>query len=523
MLARLAWIGFVACLLACGPRSIDVTLLTFNDFHGALGDGGIDPATGRPWGGALALAAHVRAVRLAQPRSVVFLLDAGDTWQGTPESNLSFGRSTAGFMNRLGVDAAALGNHEFDWGVDTLVARQRGLRYPLLAANVFGHDGSVPPWARGSVVLDRAGVRLGVVGFITPETPKVTLPQNVAHLVFPPPERQIDSLVAHVRAQGADLVVLLCHIGAWQDSAGTIVGPLADLARRARGVDAIVGGHTHTYVSGTVAGIPIVIAGTKGRGLGKIVLRWDGRRVVAANAHWTRVVADSLPVEPDARVAAFVDSVRRVTLPSVQRVVTRTSRRLDQEALARFVAEAMRQRLQADVAVANLGGVRTEFEVGSITEGDVFELVPFENSLASGWMRGEALREFIACNPHEARLAGLRWNRPLPAATGAADDDAFGGGSGSSGVARLPDLVDTEGRPLDPQREYRVVTNNFLASGGDGFAGFLAARELTWTELRIRDVVRDALQSTPDLGAAENAKRAETSRGGRSLRSVKSE
>ena len=95
-----------------------------NDFHGALVHGGHDPDSGRPWGGAVAFATRLHHERQRRPRRT-FLFDAGDQMQGTPESNLLFGRSSIEVLNRLGVDAAALGNHEFDWGVDTLRARLR--------------------------------------------------------------------------------------------------------------------------------------------------------------------------------------------------------------------------------------------------------------------------------------------------------------------------------------------------------------------------------------------------------------
>lgn len=512
-LVRVAVSGLVAVALACSREDFEVTLLTFNDFHGALEDGGREPGSGRPWGGAIALAARVRAERQAE-QGAVFLLDAGDAWQGTPASDFSYGRSTVEYLNRLGVDAAALGNHEFDWGIDTLRARLAEMRFPMLAANVYEMDGGRPAWARGTAIVARGGIRLGIIGFITPDTPKVTLPQNVESLRFPPPQGQIDSLVASVRSQGADLVVLLCHLGAWHDSSGAIVGPLAALAARARGVDAIVGGHTHTYVAGHVAGIPVVVAGTKGRGLGKIVLHWDGKRVRAAEPSCSPVFADSLPTAPDTAVAAFVDKVRRETAPHAQQVVAHTAERLDVETLAQLIAAAMRHRVQADVAVTNLGGVRTEFEPGDITEADVFELVPFENTLVTGWMRGGALRDLIACNPGAARLSGLRWRDPAARRGPWSGDRIEPRASGTPPQRPAADLVDDAGRPLAPEREYLVVTNNFLAHGGDGFEGFLAARELRWTEHRVRDVVREALRRSSAAASGSDKKKSGDFKGG---------
>jgi 2',3'-cyclic-nucleotide 2'-phosphodiesterase/3'-nucleotidase len=299
-------------LLGCG-REREVTLLSFNDFHGALVHGGIEPDSQRPWGGATALVTRIREEQRAHPRRT-FLLDAGDTMQGTPESNFFFGRTTIELWNRVGVDAAALGNHEFDWGIDTLRARVAQMRYPLLAANVFELDGRRPDWVRAATILERDGVRLGVVGFATPETPRVTLPQNVATLRFVPPERIAQAVIDSVRALGVDLLMILCHIGATQES-DTLRGPLVRLAQSVRDVDAIVGGHTHTVVAGSAAGIPIVIADSRGRGLGKIVLHWNGRRVTRSEVAVLPLFSDSLARSPHAAVASFVDSVRSLVRP----------------------------------------------------------------------------------------------------------------------------------------------------------------------------------------------------------------
>ena len=480
--------ALVASLLAgCARAPVDVTLLTFNDFHGGFGTAGLEPKSRRTWGGALALAAHVESMRRAHPKRT-FLLDAGDEWQGTPESNFSFGRSTVGFFNRLGVDAAALGNHEFDWGIDTLRARLAEMHFPMLAANVFEKNGGPPSWARGWALVERDGIRLGVIGFITPETPKVTMPQNVESLRFAPPEQQVDSLVALVRAQGAQIVVLLCHIGGEQDSLGVITGPLAELARHARGVDAIVGGHAHTYLAGHVAGIPVVTVGTKGRGIGIIGLRWDGRRVLASTVEWQPVFADSLPAPPAASIAAFVDSVRQATAPFVARVLARTAHGLTRQQLASFIADAMREQSGADVAVTNSGGVRSEFQPGDITEADLFTLIPFENTLVTARLTGRELVDFLESDPERARVSGLRGRYVATAAAG----------------ARLVDLEDESGKPLDPAADYLVVTNNFLAHGGNGFQGFLQGRDVRWTEDRVRDVVREALIAAAASGRLDS-------------------
>ena len=471
---RLGVLLLLALLAAPGCRKEpqEITILGINDFHGALAQGGIDAKSGRPWGGARALASRIREQRRLHPRRT-FLLDAGDTMQGTAESNLFAGRSSIELMNRLEVDAMSLGNHEFDWGIDTLRARIAEMHYPILAANVFDRDGRRPPWLRAFTLVERDGVRLGVIGFVTPDTPRVTYPPFVADLRFDAPEQLVQALVDSVRAQGAQIVVVLCHVGARQDSTGAINGPLVDLARAARGVDAIVGGHIHTRVAGHVAGIPLVVAATKGRALGRIVLHWDGQRVVDSDAQLLETYADSLPGPPDARVVALLDSISERVRPFVSRVLGRTGRRLGPELLANLVTDAMCRASGAEIAVSNIGSVRTDLQPGDITVGQLFEVVPFENTLVTSRLTGAQLDAFLESCPTAARVSGMRMRL------------------GPREAADRVHLEDTKGRPLDPDRTYLVVTNNFIAYGGDGFRGFLDGSDVTWTPLLVRQAVQD--------------------------------
>jgi len=330
--------------------------------------------------------------------------------------------------------------------------------------------------------VKRDGVRIGVIGFATPETPTTTLPQNVAHLRFDPPEKLLPGLVRRVRRAGAQVVVVVGHIPGFQRQDGVIEGAIADLARAARGVDAVIGGHSHTFVAGKVDGVPVVIAASSGRALGRIQLAWDGHRVRGAEVALDTIWADSIAVLTGDPIAAYVDSIERVVAPRVSRVVGNAARPMGTEAIANYTTDAMRRASGADIAMTNPGGIRRDLPAGPITVGDVFETLPFENVLVTMRLRGFELKRVLASRPEKVRLSGARGR-----ATAARDPAAV-------------QLEHADGTPVRDDSTYVFVTNNFLFGGGDGFSGFEVARDVRMTELRLRDVVQRALEDAMEEG-----------------------
>jgi 5'-nucleotidase len=197
------------------PRRLRV--LAINDFHGAL-----EPrpdAAGVLRGGAAPLAAAVARARAecAAPECVSVLLDGGDEFQGTPASNLAYGRNVARLFGLLGVDAAALGNHDLDWGRDTLRARAREVPYRVLAANARTAAGAPIPGTADDTLITRGALRVGVVGLASPETPTLTRAANTRGLAFGPMVPAFDARARALRARGAHVVLAVAHSGAFCD------------------------------------------------------------------------------------------------------------------------------------------------------------------------------------------------------------------------------------------------------------------------------------------------------------------
>jgi 2',3'-cyclic-nucleotide 2'-phosphodiesterase (5'-nucleotidase family) len=447
-----------------------------NDFHGAL-----EPRTdsrGVRRGGAAYLAAAIRraAAECHPPQCQVLLVDAGDEFQGTLASNLAFGKPITGIFNELGYAAAALGNHEFDWGQDTLRARMRDAHYDFLGANVRYKDGRDVPWIRDDTLVTRGPLRIGIIGLASVVTASTTLARNVAGLSFLPPGPIVDSLARGLRARGADYVIVLAHDGAFCDRGpASCTGQIIGIAQSFHEpIDAIVSGHTHSLVNTTVAGIPVVQAYSSGTALDVIDLGPDGvthkvRNVLpdstAPDPAVARLVSQAL-----ARVAPIIDQ----PIARIARTYTRTDTGPQQYPLGNLIADAMRRGGQGDVAVMNNGGIRTDLRAGTATYGSLFELQPFGNTLYRITVTGAALRDYlerlVAHNDPRYHVSGIQLTYDPSAAPG----------------ARLRSATLVSGRPIDPAATYRIVLNNFMAEGGEGMnlsAGAIRSEHLSTIDL----------------------------------------
>jgi 2',3'-cyclic-nucleotide 2'-phosphodiesterase/3'-nucleotidase len=283
-LARRALAVVLLVLLsACGTASpngvtadagpLHLRVLATHDFHGALRPTTYAWSDNRPIGGASALKAVLAALE-ADCVCPTIWLDGGDQMQGTLDSNLTFGQPVVAMFNALGLDAAAVGNHELDWGVETLLSRQAEAQYAWLAANVYRRDtGERPAWATPYALVDRDGVRIGVVGYATTSTAHTVKPDIVRPFEFRPGVAGIRAALDAVYAEQPDFVVIVAHAGGDcepDDCGGELVDLAAELPPGE--VHLIAGGHDHAPGDGVVNAIPILRAGSSGRAVAVIDL-----------------------------------------------------------------------------------------------------------------------------------------------------------------------------------------------------------------------------------------------------------
>jgi 2',3'-cyclic-nucleotide 2'-phosphodiesterase (5'-nucleotidase family) len=482
-----------------GPR---LRIIATNDLHGALDPG--HTTRGKPVGGAAAMAASIeRAERECRSPCTTLLVDAGDMFQGTAESNLAHGRPVVELYNALGYAAAAVGNHEFDWGLDTLRQRMSEARFSILGANVRYRDGRDVRWIPDDTLVERGPYRIGIIGVIGPETYGSTMAANVATLRFARPAPIVDSLARALRARGANVIVVLAHSGAFCKKSGTqsCNGGVISLARALRErVDAIVSGHTHTLVDFQTRDVPIVQAQSSGRAVAVLDLvpgAGDGGEKSELIAEHVYHVSSGARASPE--IEAIIERADARVAKLVNRPVARLTAALprsgDEYPLGNLIADAQRWAGQADVALVNNGGIRTGLRAGTVTYGDLFEVQPFGNPLRRMQVSGAALRAYLE--------ALIRDGEPRTHVSGMVihfDPERHSG-------ERLVSVAMADGTPLRDDASYTVVLNEFMATGRDGR---ILARAATKDEqLGPRDI--DAfvayLESRPQPVTAPTGKR----------------
>ncbi|GIV97040.1 MAG: multifunctional 2',3'-cyclic-nucleotide 2'-phosphodiesterase/5'-nucleotidase/3'-nucleotidase [Herpetosiphonaceae bacterium] len=495
-------IGFVQPTAAQDSRFI-LRILHTNDHHAHL-----EPVTvgNQKLGGIARRKTLVDQLRtdsaaLGEP---VLLLDAGDIFQGTLYFNQYEGLADAWFYNELGYDGAAVGNHEFDRGPEALARFIDAINFPMLSANIEVAETSplydkIYRW----VIFDIDGQEVGVFGLTTEETTILSSPgPDVTFTNYIQAAREA---VAELQAEGVNKIIAVTHIGILFDM---------ELARSVEGIDVIVGGHSHSPVGnmpGAVGPYPVVEKAPDGRTV-LVVTDWEwGKylgdiRVVFDNSgqvvYWEgspHPVDESITPDPtfEAKLQEFaapLEELRNRVIGSaaVRLNGDRSDVRSKETNLGNLVADATLWKVRStsgsgDVAIMNGGGIRASIEAGNITVGQVLEVLPFGNTIVWVDLTGAQLKQALENGVSRVeegagrfpQVAGMRfaYNPAAPAGSRVVDVQVRGS--------------DGSYKPLNDSATYRVVTNNFLLNGGDGYSVFTEGQNKTDTGLLLADAVME--------------------------------
>ncbi|MBN2510975.1 MAG: 5'-nucleotidase C-terminal domain-containing protein [Spirochaetales bacterium] len=491
------------CQTAYTPSSVEHTLVVLhtNDHHGhplAFFD---YPAPHQ--GGLPARATLVQQIRGRHP--YVMVLDAGDFNTGRPESNFFKAEPDIIGYNYIGYDAVAVGNHEFD-PAPAVMQQQIALSdFPWLCANVKTADGKPLPGVSSYVIKDYGDFRVAVFGLLLKETEQSGNPAHIKGYTFLDEVETARTLVPELEKK-ADIVIALVHLGLYD---GEMRGSRR-LAAEVPGIDLIIDGHTHTRVDTPVKAanketgyeVPIVQAKHWGLYVGKAALRFKDGEVLSmdyellpVNVRTRKKLDDGSSVYPtvgpeleeDRKLAAslkiYADNVQAVLGQVIGRAegpFMNDETRVRETAVGDAVADSMlwyarHMGQDADFAFQNGGGVRTTLPEGDIQKGTVYEVLPFDNSVAIVSLKGTDVAALFERTPETVGHGAMPQ---------VSDGVSFTIDTASGTISGLT----IGGEPVDPDRIYRIATNSYLAAGGDGYTVFNRALDVYDMAMMQRDV-----------------------------------
>jgi len=438
-----------------------IIILHTNDIHGAVEP--VSSGSKGESGGLLNLVSLIDQVRAEDPEHTL-LLDAGDSFQGSYVSNSTQGEVVMAAMNIAGYGAWTLGNHEFDWGQEPLRARIEQAAFPALSANLLDSaTGKTWDPVQPYTIIQVGQARVGILGLTYPDTPTINRAENVAGLDFLDAVESAQRYLPELEEQ-ADLIVVLSHLGYDGDVA---------LAELVSGIDVIVGGHSHVFLERPlkVGDTLIVQAGAKAQVLGRLELVVDLRSgevkdYVARNALLpvTNDLAQTNAQVEELVNAALAEATETIQQPIGETEVSLRIQRAGEFALGNLVVDAMLSAdiggVPSDIAMHNNGGIRADLPKGSISFGQLYAVLPFENQLISIELSGaqvlRILEHSVSDRAGAMQVAGMAFEFRMSNPAGSRIREASVGN-----------------QPLDPERVYRVVTIDYLAAGGDGYETFL--------------------------------------------------
>jgi 5'-nucleotidase len=411
-------------------------------------------------GGLPRVAAYFKKVRAeaAASGSGCVIVDAGDWYQGTPEGAIDDGLPFVSAMAAMGYDAMCVGNHEFDKGLPNLLRILEESGAPALVSNLLHGDGPVG-WAPDRRIVETGGMRIGLVGLLTPQTPSITH-KDTREIDFEHPASALARAHADLDSK-VDWLLVLTHMGVRDDKRLALSAGLL-------GVDLIVGGHSHTYLKKGVKeqGVLIVQAGSKASGVGRVDVWFDPKTGEVAEMR-SQVV--DLYEEPEAefrnalveeRCKELVEKAARHMSEVVGELgvpLVRSRQRFETSNAGNLITDTMRAHTGADVAMQNRGGIRCNLEAGPITRRQLFELLPFGNQVITMTLTGDQLTDLVRESVEAGSRSGIEFSGMTLEV------------SGNRKEGFVVEKVLVGGKPLDVGRSYRLTTNSFLATGGDGY------------------------------------------------------
>lgn len=437
-----------------------LTIVHVNDVHGRLkfneGSGEI---------GFSRLKAKVDELRAANPN--LLLINAGDSFHGEVDVNLSGGQIMVDMMNLLGFDVMVPGNHDFNYGYDRLLELKEMANFPIVGANIIKTVDGSSDFDGYTIAELENGLKVGIFGITTGETKFKTHPDNTIGIEFTDGVELAKELVMELEKEEVDIIIALVHLG----NAGTTLTTSKEIGEMVEGIDLIIDGHSHEVLNETVGDALLVQADSYTKNIGIVNIEVTDDEITKKEASLIKF-EEAKALVPDETIEAEIAKITELNAPKKAEVVGKALVNLDGEranvrtgetTLGNLITDAMRESTGADIAFTNGGGIRASIPAGDITYSHIITAFPFTNKLAVIEVTGaelmSALEHGVDLYPgqagHFAHVSGMTYKFD----------------AGKEVGSRVVE-VKVDGVALDLAKTYKLVTNDFMAAGGDGYTMF---------------------------------------------------
>ncbi len=471
-----------------GVAHADYTLnvVHINDLHSRIEPisrfdgtcGAEDNAEGKCFGGVARLATKINELREQLAGENLIVLDAGDQYQGSLMYTTYKGDVEIEMMNKIGFDAMAVGNHEFDDGDEGLLKLLDGVNFPVLSGNLdVSSSNLLAGKLQDHVILEVGGEKIGIVSALAVDTVETSSPS--AAVIFSDEIQNLQQDVDTLTDAGVTKIIALNHVGLAKDM---------EIAKEVSGLDLVIGGHSHTKFSNTEEGamayptmvgdVPVVQAYAYGKYVGLIKLTFDDAGTLKSAEGDTILLDASVAenAEIAARVAELagpIDEMKTRVVASANELIVgdRDVCRVSECSMGNLVADAMLARVAdqgVTISIANAGGLRASIDAGDVTMGEVLTVLPFQNTLSTFEIKGQGIID--ALENGVSQVEEVKGRFPQVAGLKFTWDQSVAPNEG-----RVSDVMVAEGDgfvPIDPAKVYSVVTNNYVRNGGDGYKMF---------------------------------------------------
>ncbi len=479
-------------------------LLGINDFHGRLLP---EVSNNIPRGGAAYIAPLVNQLRASNPNTL--LIGAGDSVGASQlQSALLQDEPSMEVFNMMKFDAGSVGNHEFDKGITETLRIIKGgknpvrgndwggAKFPYLVANVVNKSDNKPildPY----VILDKGGVKVGIIGAVTSELPTLVSPTGIASLNVLDEADAINKYVPEMKQKGAQILVVAIHEGGTPSVASgkeEVTGRIVDIAKKLDpAIDVIISGHTHQEYVAYMSGKLVTQSGFYTRNVTSLRLQLDSKTKQIVSKRAVNVPVINALIKPDPDIDAIVqkavkdvDPIAKQKISTIDKEITRDMTPGGETPMGNLIADSQRAALKTDFAFMNPGGVRANQQAGDITYGSLFTIQPFGNIMVKIDMTGDQVYKVLEQqwkDPNRVRIlhiSGLSytWDNSKP----------FN--------SKIVEVRGPDGKPIDKTKTYSVAVNNFLQAGGDGFSVFIDGKNLVGGPIDL-DALIEYMQAQP--------------------------